>query len=383
MADDFWMQRALTAAARGRGFVEPNPLVGAAVVHDGELISLGHHERFGGPHAEVVALDRAGDRARGATLYVTLEPCCHHGKTPPCVDAILRAGVTRVVAAHRDPFPRVAGGGLAQLRAAGLEVEVEVEGDAARALNAPYLKRLLLGTPFVIAKWAMTLDGRTATGTSDSRWISHPESRALVHEVRGQMDAILVGIGTALADDPELTARPAGPRTPARVVLDSQGRLPLDGKLARTARDVPVWVATTTAAASDRLDALAALGCEILRFEPVADRVPIDPLLAELSRRGVTNLLVEGGGVVHGSFLDAGQVDAVDVFLAPKIISGPPRYAPTLGAGVAWMADAWTLDSPAISSAHGDIRIQGRVTGGPWSVAVARSSSAEDEPLTT
>ena len=383
MADDHWMRRALSEAARGRGRVEPNPMVGALVVRDGELISIGHHEQFGGPHAEVVALDQAGERARGSTLYVTLEPCCHHGKTPPCVDAILRAGVTRVVAAHRDPFPKVAGGGLAKLRAAGLEVEVDVEGDAARALNAPYLKRVILGTPFVTAKWAMTLDGRTATSVSDSRWISNPESRALVHQTRGEMDAILVGIGTALADDPELTVRPVGPRTPARVVLDSQGRLPLDSKLARTAREVPVWIATTTTADATRIDDLEALGCEILRFEPNAGRVPVGLLLAELGRRGVTNLLVEGGGVVLGSFLDAGQVDAVDVFVAPKIISGSARYAPTLGEGVRLMADAWRLDSPTINAVAGDVRIQGRVLGAPWSVAVARASQESARPLTS
>ena len=382
MADEVWVKRALAEAALGRGFVEPNPMVGAVVIRDGELISLGHHERFGGPHAEVVALDKAGDRARGATLYVTLEPCCHHGKTPPCVAAILRAGVARVVAAHRDPFPKVAGGGLAQLQAAGLDVKVEVEGDAARALNAPYLKRVILGTPFVTAKWAMTLDGRTATSDGDSRWISNPESRALVHQVRGLMDAILVGIGTALADDPELTVRPAGPRTPARVVLDSDGRLPLTGKLARTAREVPVWVATTTRADSNRLDALEALGCEILRFEPESGRVPVAPLLAELGRRGVTNLLVEGGGSVLGSFLGAGQVDAVDVFVAPKIVSGPPRFAPMLGAGISLMADAWNLDSPEISSIQNDVRIQGRVMGAPWSVAVERSGPEPVGPLT-
>ena len=382
MADEVWMRRALTEAALGRGLVEPNPMVGAVVVRDGELISLGHHERFGGAHAEVVALDKAGDRAKGATLYVNLEPCCHHGKTPPCVVAILRAGVARVVVAHRDPFPKVAGGGLAQLRAAGLEVKVEVEGDAARALNAPYLKRVILGIPFVTAKWAMTLDGRTATSDGDSRWISNPESRALVHQVRGQMDAILVGIGTALADDPDLTARPIGPRTPARVVLDSDGRLPLASKLARTAREVPVWVATTTLSASERLDALEAVGCEILRFEAESGRVPVGPLVAELGRRGVTNLLVEGGGKVLGSFLGAVQVDAVDVFVAPKIISGPPRFAPTLGAGIPLMADAWTLDSPEITFITNDVRIQGRVKGAPWSVALTRSGPEPDGPLT-
>ncbi len=379
MSDHAWMRRALAEAARGRGAVEPNPMVGAVVVSDDEAVGVGHHERFGGPHAEVVALSRAGDRARGSTLYVTLEPCCHHGKTPPCVDAILRAGVARVVAAHKDPFPRVDGGGLTRLRDAGVEVTVEVDGDAARSLNAPYLKRLALGLPFVTAKWAMTLDGRTATGSGDSRWISNPRSRALVHEVRGRMDAILVGVGTALADDPELTARPPGPRTPARVVLDSRGRLPTDGRLARTALEVPVWVATTDRAPSDKLGALEAMGCRILRFEPGGSKsVPIVAMLAELSRLGVTNLLVEGGGAVLGSFFDAGQVDAIDVFVAPKVEGGSHRHTSIQGVGVTLMADAWKLDRPEISIIDGDVRIQGRLAEGPWKVALASKRRAID-----
>lgn len=378
------MRRALAEAERGRGAVEPNPMVGAIVVAGGEAVGVGHHERFGGPHAEVHALDRAGGRARGATLYVTLEPCCHHGKTPPCTDAVLRAGVGRVVVAHRDPFPRVAGGGLERLRAAGLEVLTEVEGDAARRLNAPYLKRLLLEMPFVTAKWAMTLDGRTAASSGDSRWISNARSRALVHEVRGRMDAILVGVGTTLADDPELTARPPGPRVAARVVLDGGLRLPPDGKLARTARETPVWVATTRHAPADRLEALRALGCEILPFESDAGRtVPVGPLLRELAGRGVTNLLVEGGGAVLGSFFDAGQVDAVDVFVAPRVEGGPPRHTPARGRGFARMADAWRLDRPEIRVVDGDVRVEGRLAGGPWTVAVglAGAGPAEAPPL--
>ena len=262
--DLFWMRRALAEAERGRGAVEPNPLVGAVVVREGRPVGVGHHARFGGPHAEVVALEAAGAAARGATLYVTLEPCCHHGKTPPCTEAVLAAGIRRVVAAMTDPFPKVAGGGFARLAAAGLEVESGLLETEARRLNAPYLKRLATGRPYVIAKWAMTLDGKTATASGDSRWISGPRSRALVHELRGRMDAILVGIGTALADDPQLTARPPGPRRAARVVLDSAARLPPDSRLARTAREIPVWVAVTERAGAERRAALAALGCDIL-----------------------------------------------------------------------------------------------------------------------
>ena len=358
-ADDLtWMRLALAEAARGRGAVEPNPLVGAAVVREGRVVGLGHHSRFGGPHAEVVALAAAGAAARGATLYVTLEPCCHVGKTPPCTDAILAAGVARVVAAMRDPFPRVDGGGFARLRAAGLAVESGVEADAARRLNAPYLKRLATGLPYVTAKWAMTLDGKTACASGDSRWISGPRSRALVHELRGRMDGIAVGIGTALTDDPLLTARPPGPRVAARIVLDGAARLPADGQLARTAREAPVLVAVTARAPAERVAALEARGCEVVPF-PGAGPVPILPLLEHLGRRGLTNLLVEGGGGVLGAFLDAGQVDAVEVYIAPLIEGGSHLFGPARGAGVATMAGALRLERCECALIDGDLRLTG------------------------
>ena len=225
--DLFWMRRALAEAERGRGAVEPNPLVGAVVVREGRPVGVGHHARFGGPHAEVVALEAAGAAARGATLYVTLEPCCHHGKTPPCTEAVLARGHPPRRGGDDRPVPQ---GGRRRVRTAprrrASRSSPACSTTEARRLNAPYLKRLATGRPYVTAKWAMTLDGKTATASGDSRWISGPRSRALVHELRGRMDAILVGIGTALADDPQLTARPPGPRRAARVVLDSAARLP-------------------------------------------------------------------------------------------------------------------------------------------------------------
>ena len=368
------MRRALAEAERGRGGVEPNPVVGAVVVREGKPVGVGHHARYGGPHAEVVALEAAGEATRGATLYVTLEPCCHVGKTPPCTEAILRAGVGRVVAALRDPFPRVDGGGLARLRAAGLAVEEGVEGDAARWLNAPYLKRLATGRPYVTAKWAMTLDGKTATAGGDSRWISGPRSRARVHERRGRVDAVAVGIGTALADDPLLTARPPGPRRPVRLVLDGAARLPPGGQLARTARDEPVWVAVTDRAPAERRRALEALGCEVLAF-PTAGPVPILPLLEELGRRGQTNLLVEGGGQVLGAFLDAGQVDAVEVFLAPVLEGGTHPFSPARGLGVAAMAQALRLARHEVQVLDGDVLIRGALER-PWLGLGITASSA-------
>jgi diaminohydroxyphosphoribosylaminopyrimidine deaminase / 5-amino-6-(5-phosphoribosylamino)uracil reductase len=371
--DPSFMIRALAEAERGRGSVEPNPMVGALVVQDSRVVGVGHHERFGGPHAEVFALARAGHLSAGATLYVTLEPCCHHGKTPPCTDAILQAGIARVVAAMRDPFPKVDGGGTARLRASGIEVELGMMAGEAQRLNGPYLKRLATGLPYVTAKWAMTLDGKTATSLGDSRWISGPRSRALVHEVRGRMDAILAGIGTVLADDPMLNARPPGPRIPARVILDSAARLPIDSQLARTVRDIPVWMAVTDRAPADRRQRLEALGCEILPF-PGDGPVPIVRVLEELGHRGVTNVLVEGGGTVLGAFLDAGEVDEVDVFLAPLIEGGPLGYSPARGLGHRSMAEALRLDRHEISLVDGDVRIRGTIAR-PW-----RSAFSLDGP---
>ena len=372
-SDSSWMRLALAEAERGRGLVEPNPMVGAVVVRDGRCLAVGHHGQFGGPHAEVEALRGLGDEARGSTLYVTLEPCSHYGKTPPCVDSVLRSGITRVVAALSDPFPQVSGAGFARLRQAGVEVVVGVEEEAARRLVSPFLKRVFTGRPYVIAKWAMTLDGRIATRTGDSRWISSKRSRALVHEVRGRMDGILVGIGTVLADDPMLTARPAGPRVPVRIVLDSDARLPIGSRLVSTARDVPVWVVTASQVDAARKRGLEAAGCLVLE---VGSARPIEliPMLDELGTRGLTNLLVEGGGTVLGSFLDAGEVDEVDVFIAPKLVGGVDASSPLLGRGVERMDQALDLIGRKLTDLNPDLRIQGFLRR-PWLEVDGKSSS--------
>ena len=359
-----WMCLALAEAEKGRGSVEPNPMVGAVVVRDGRSVGIGHHERFGGPHAEVNALRQAGEAARGATLYLTLEPCCHHGKTPPCTDAVLAAGVGRVVAATADPFPKVAGGGVAALRAAGVRVEVGCEADATRELNAPYWKRLTTGMPYVTAKWAMTLDGKTAVASGDSRWISSDASRRRVHDLRGRMDAIIVGIGTAEADDPRLTVRPPGPRRPVRIVLDGAARLAMDSALVRTAAEVPVLIVVSDRAPSERRDRLTSAGCEVLAF-PGSGPVPVTRLLEELGRRGMTNVLVEGGGQVLGSFLDQGHVDAVEVFVAPILDGGDHARTAVRGAGRNSMKDALRLKDVGIERVDDDSRIRGRLPQ-PW-----------------
>jgi diaminohydroxyphosphoribosylaminopyrimidine deaminase/5-amino-6-(5-phosphoribosylamino)uracil reductase len=359
--DAFWMRQALAHAARGRGRVEPNPMVGAIVVANGRMVACGHHDRFGGPHAEVVALTAAGPEARGATLYVTLEPCCHFGKTPPCTDAVIASGIRRVVTAMRDPFPKVQGGGVDRLQSAGLDVVVGVEETAARRLNAPYLIRLTENRPYVIAKWAMTLDGKTACSTGDSRWISSERSRALVHDLRGRMDGIVAGIGTVLTDDPMLTARPPGPRTPARVVLDRSARLPLESRLVRTAREIPVLVAASRAdAPADRVSALERAGCEVVLFDTPGP-VPVAELLNHLGDRDWTNLLIEGGGRVLGSFLDADRVDEVHVDVAPILEGGTHHFSPIRGLGRQLMSHAARLVDREVTLIDGDVRIRGRI----------------------
>jgi diaminohydroxyphosphoribosylaminopyrimidine deaminase/5-amino-6-(5-phosphoribosylamino)uracil reductase len=357
--DESYMKRALELAERGRGRVEPNPLVGAVVVRDGLLVGDGWHRRFGEAHAEVNALAAAGELARGATLYVTLEPCCHHGKTPPCTDAVLRAGVRRVVAAMSDPFPQVAGRGAELLRAAGVEFEFSPDPAAARRLNAPYLKVLATGRPFVHAKWAMTLDGKIATRNGDSRWISNPASRHRVHELRGRMDAVLVGIGTVLADDPRLTVRPPGPRTPVRVVLDSRGRLPPTSLLATTARETPVLVVAAEGEAEERRKELQALGCEWLGLPAADGRPAVTALLDELGRRRMTNVLVEGGAGVLGSFRDAGEIDEVHVYIAPRLAGGEGARTPIGGRGVEKIAEALPLAEWQVEMVEGDVFLHG------------------------
>ncbi|GIW81615.1 MAG: riboflavin biosynthesis protein RibD [Gemmatales bacterium] len=358
--DAFWMAQALALAERGRGYVEPNPLVGAIVVRDGELVGIGWHERFGGAHAEVGALKAAGSKAQGATLYVTLEPCCHHGKTPPCTDAIIAAGIRRVVAALVDPFSQVAGKGIDQLRAAGIRVDVGTCAEQARQLNAPYFKLIQTGTPYVHAKWAMSLDGKIATAAGDSKWISSEESRRVVHELRGRMDAIVVGIGTVLRDDPLLTARPKGARVPMRIVLDSHGRIPENAQLIRTIDEAPVVLAVTDCPA-ERKDALTRLGCEVWSLSTRFNRPDVTSLLEELGKRKLTNILIEGGAEVFGSFLDARAIDEVHVFVAPKLIGGTEAKSAVGGKGIAQIADALELEDRNVEARGKDIVIHGRI----------------------
>ena len=358
--DATFMQRALHLAQQGQGCVEPNPMVGCVITRDGAIVGEGFHTAYGKSHAEVEAIQAAGTTAKGGSLYVNLEPCCHQGKTPPCTRAIMAAGLKRVIVGNEDPFDQVAGGGLAELRAAGIDVVTGIAASAARKLNAPYFHRLATGRPWVIAKWAMTLDGKIATGTGESRWISSEPSREIVHRLRGRVDAVIIGSRTALADDPLLTARPTGPRLATRIILDSNAALPLESQLAKTAGESPVLVVTGPAATAEATKNLAEKGCEILQLADNDPGVRLQLLLSELGKRGMANLLVEGGSQLLGSFFDQGLINEVHTFIAPILLGGNGLSA-IGGHGVEKMAESWKLEDLQVEQTGGDIYLQGHL----------------------
>ncbi|MEM7188382.1 MAG: bifunctional diaminohydroxyphosphoribosylaminopyrimidine deaminase/5-amino-6-(5-phosphoribosylamino)uracil reductase RibD [Pseudomonadota bacterium] len=326
MSDARWMASALALARRSLGRTWPNPAVGCLIVRGGRLLARGHTAPGGRPHAETEALARAqaaGHETSGATAYVTLEPCAHHGKTPPCVDALITAGISRVVCPLEDPDPRVAGRGFAALRTAGLSVDVGCLAAEARELNAGFLSRIECNRPLVTLKLAATLDGRIATRTGESRWITGPAARRLVHLMRAEHDAVLIGAGTARADNPMLDVRGLGLASkPVRIVADSSLSLPLTGRLAATAGDQPLWVLHRTGAPADRAAALRGLGVETIEIETQDDRLSMPVALRALGGRGMTRILCEGGGQIAASLLSAGLVDQISLFSAGKVIGG-------------------------------------------------------------
>ena len=352
------MRRALRLAERARGRTAPNPMVGAVVVADGKIIGEGWHPKAGEPHAEVFALRQAGEAARGATLYVTLEPCCHTGRTPPCTDAVLAAGVSRVVAAMTDPFPRVAGGGLRILREAGLQVECGLLEAEAWDLTRAYLKATQLGLPWVTLKMAMTLDGKIATRTGDSRWVTGEAARKYVHRLRDWNDAVLVGIGTVNADDPELTARIPKARNPVRVVIDTRAEISPECRLVQTAKSVPTIVAMGNE--SEEGD-LRARGVSVIRTGMIGSRLDLRAVLRELVERGIHSVLCEGGGRIAGYLLDAGLVDEVVWFVAPKLVGGEDALGPLAGRGVERMSEAVRLDQVRTRRFGEDLAVMGYV----------------------
>ena len=365
-SDEAWMARAVALAEGGRGTTGPNPMVGAVLVRDGRVVGEGFHLAAGQPHAETLALAAAGPLAAGATCYVTLEPCAHHGRTPPCVDALLAAGVARVVVAVPDPDPRVAGAGLARLAAAGVQVTVGAGADAAADQNAAYLTHRRLGRPRITLKAAASLDGKVAAPDGTSQWITGPAARSDAHRLRAEADAVCVGAGTAMADDPRLTVRLDGyaGRQPLRVLVDATGRVGADGRLFDG--EAPTLVATTATASAAAFDAWKAAGAEVLVC-PQADRAPAAPRVARgvdlghlaglLGERGVLELLVEGGPRLQASFWAAGLADRLIWYLAPLVIGGDGAPGLLSGDGAATLAAAGRLRLASVDRLGDDLRL--------------------------
>ncbi len=360
------MQRALELASLGTGFVEPNPAVGSVIVDENlQLIGEGYHQKCGGPHAEIHALNMAGEQAKNATVFVTLEPCCHQGKTGPCSQALIQAGVKKVIIAMRDPAPHVSGGGIAELQQAGIEVEVGLLESAAQKLVRPFVKHVTTGLPWVHAKWAMTLDGKIATGAGHSQWISNERSRKIVHQIRGCMDAVMVGHQTAEKDNPLLTVRPVGARTPARVIVDSQATLSCQSKLVQSIGEAPVIVIAHESAPPDNIKQLEKTGVEVLAIQssPLANaRQPdLKQCLLELGRKDMTNILIEGGGSLLGSCFDEKLIDEVHVFIAPKLVGGKSAITPIAGQGLDQIPQLQNIFEHQIQILDSDIYVHGLI----------------------
>ncbi len=354
--DTAYMRRALELARQGRGRTAPNPMVGCVIVRDGQVIGEGWHERFGAPHAETNAVAAAGGDIAGATVYVSLEPCSHHGKTPPCTNLLVEQQPARVVAAMADPNPHVSGRGVDVLRDAGIRVETGLLEAEARQLNEAWVKFVTTGRPFVVAKVGMTLDGKIATRTGHSRWVTSETSRLRVHALRNEVDAILVGSRTVMLDDPSLTTRIAGEekRDPVRVVLDAGDYLDASRRVFHVASDAPTWIATCEAREYPNAD-------DVIRVPRGPGGVDLAALLGELGQRDITFLLIEGGGTTHAAAFAAGIVDKVWFFVAPKIVGGVHAISPVEGEGVATMDEAIQLERMTVETSGEDLLVQAYV----------------------
>ncbi len=348
--DRHYMSMALDLAEKGRGRVSPNPMVGAVVVNNGRVAGTGWHKKAGEEHAEILALREAGDAARGATLYVTLEPCCHHGKTPPCTETIVKTGVSRVVAAMMDENPAVCGNGCTELTRSGIEIVVGVMEARARRLNESFLKWIRTGIPFVTLKLAVTLDGRIADAAGGSKWITGPEARKRVHEMRAESDAVMVGVGTVMADDPELTVRDAPGKDPLRVVVDSLLRTPID---ARVLADGDALIVTTGEGGKALPALFENIGVGLMHLPSQERRVPLGKMLEELGKRDITSILCEGGATLATELLRLHLVDKVVFVTAPKILGGG---LPSVGdIGIAGIERALVLRDCAIDIVGDDV----------------------------
>jgi len=357
--DRQYMARALELAEQGGGFVNPNPQVGAVIVKDAEVIATGYHRKFGGPHAEVNALEEAGEAAAGATMYVTLEPCVHYGKTPPCADKIIESGLDRVHVALQDPNPKVSGKGIEKMRQAGIEVTLGLLDEEAEQVNEIFLHYTETGRPFVLLKLAMTFDGKIATRTGDSRWITSEEARQEVHRLRGRYSGVVVGAGTVISDDPRLNVRDAEGPDGARFVLDSDGRTPLESRLFALDSSAPTIMVVGSELSDSRAEEFEELGAKVWRL-PVNDQgIDLEAFLDRAGKNGYDSLLVEGGSELAGSFVDRKLLDKINFFYAPKIIGGREAVPAIGGEGVPKVKKGLGLDGFEVERVGPDISVVG------------------------
>lgn len=362
MTDEQYMHRAIELAQRGIGFVNPNPLVGAVIVKDGRIIGEGYHERYGQPHAERNALAHCIEDPKGAVMYVTLEPCCHHGKNPPCTEAVIAAGIAKVFVGSNDPNPLVAGHGIAQLRAAGIEVVTEFCKAECDAINRIFFHYITKKTPFCVMKTAMTADGKTATWTGLSKWISCEESRRHVHETRKRVAGIMIGIGTVLADDPMLNCRTENPSNPVRIICDTHLQIPKDCRLVLSAKEIPTYVAASHI--DERKKAfLEQCGVHVLHIPATDGHVDLRLLMMKMGELGIDSILIEGGAALHEAALRSGIVQHVHVYIAPKIFGGVSAKTAVGGIGVANPAEACRLSRPEIRRFGDDVLLEYDVEG--------------------
>ncbi|WP_434640223.1 bifunctional diaminohydroxyphosphoribosylaminopyrimidine deaminase/5-amino-6-(5-phosphoribosylamino)uracil reductase RibD [Thermoanaerobacterium thermosaccharolyticum] len=355
-----YMKRALQLAKLGLGHTNPNPLVGAVIVKNGRIIGEGYHEYYGGPHAEINALKSAKEDVKGAQLYVTLEPCCHYGKTPPCVDAIVKSGIKDVFIAMEDPNKLVSGKGIKHLKEAGLNVYTGLLKEEAEKINEIFIKYITTKKPYVILKSAMTIDGKIATYTGDSKWITNEKSREHVHKMRGYVMAIMVGVNTVIKDNPYLTTRIDGLKNPLRVIVDSRGRIPLDANVVidKSARTI---VATTDMMPDEKVKALKDSGVDVIVFDKLNNEVDLKKLMDMLGERGIDSVIIEGGGTLNYSALKEGIVDKVMFYIAPKIIGGSNSLTPVEGKGIDLIKDAIMIEKLDVKRFDDDILIEGYI----------------------
>jgi len=359
---EHWMKRALLLAQKGKGRTSPNPLVGAVLVKRGKVVGEGYHAKAGEAHAEIVALRKAGKEARGSTLYVNLEPCTHYGKTPPCAPAVIQAGVRRVVVGMVDPNPVVKGKGISTLRKAGIDVHSGTLEKECKTLNEAFCKYILMKVPFVILKAAATLDGRIATRDGESKWISSEASRRLVHQLRNEVDAVVVGVGTVLRDDPLLTARIRGGRDPVRIILDSRLRIPEDARVIGISSSRTL-IATTPLAPKDKIERLDKAGAQVLLIESKNGKVDLRAFLSKMGEMGMMSVLVEGGGRVNGAFLDEGLVDKFLLFLSPRLMGDPQSPGIFQGKGFEHLKDSISVKDVKVKRIGEDILVEGYMGG--------------------